>query len=258
MKVVRVTILAEQGYVPTELALTLDVLRIESRLVIGLSVQGELPLFTQDTRVATGAGMASTADFILTRLVAPQPLYLAQSVAQVLLIDDIRDGTDPQPRSENEVMVPQQMKLAPVIAAMEDAVETRLSMGQLAQIAGVWGRQIERRSHSLLGQSPGRVYRSLRLRRAKALVEQAGLPRSEISVTCGFGSQSNFTKNYTQKFGISPTKRRVQLSRSTQIHKSTSEQQGSPHASLPLPPGSSCSPVHAARTHETFVQRVGC
>lgn len=223
----------------------------------GGSTDCHLPLFTLNVRIATGAGMASTADFVLTRIVAPHSLHLAQSVAQILLSGDIRDGSASQPRSENDVLTLQQMKLAPVISAMEEALETPLSMDELAAIAGVSVRQIERRFRAMLGQSPAEYYRSLRLRRAKTLVEQSTLPISEIAVACGFGSLSNFSKKYAQEFGLSPSKRRVQLSAASRPHHRISDNQGSRHASLPLPPGAPRAFADTAGTHETLVQGTG-
>lgn len=358
MKVVRVTTLAERGFVPTELALVLDVLRIATRLgtevefvhqvcttqedplvegmggcqvraipfetdcharpdhLVVLGGQGiasvfsdlkgrlsklersgvdiallsdaaaewkrlnpekdhitthweiqqldqdvhsitepQLPLFTEQARIATGGGMASTADFILTRIVAPHSLHLAQSVAQTLLSGEIRDGSDRQPRSENDVLSLRQMKLASVISAMEGALETPLSMDELAAVAGVSVRQIERRFRTLLGQSPAGYYRSLRLRRARTLVEQSPLPISEIAVACGFGSLSNFSKKYAQEFGISPSKRRLQLSTASRRYSTSPVKQGPNHAPFPLPSGSLCASRYTVGTYETLVQR---
>ncbi|MBY6141936.1 helix-turn-helix domain-containing protein [Leisingera daeponensis] len=223
----------------------------------GSSTESRLPLFTQKAQVATGAGMASTADLVLTRIVAPHSLYLAQSVAHVLLIGDIRDGAASQPRSENDVMSLRHGKLEPIIAAMENALETPLSIAELAEIAGFSVRQMERKFKALIGRSPASYYRFLRLRRAKALVEQTVLPITEISVACGFGSPSSFAKRYILEFGISPSKRRVQLSVGPYRHQLTSENQGSCHASLPLSPGAPRSFVHTAGAHETLVQGAG-
>ncbi|NKW71853.1 helix-turn-helix domain-containing protein, partial [Rhodobacteraceae bacterium R_SAG10] len=45
---------------------------------------------------------------------------------------------------------------------------------------------------------------TLRLNRARQLVEQTRMSLIEIAVACGFKSQSSFAKNYKRKFGISP------------------------------------------------------
>ncbi|AHD03552.1 GlxA family transcriptional regulator [Leisingera methylohalidivorans] len=223
----------------------------------GYSLDQSLPLFAQKVRIMTGGGMASTADLVLSQIVAPLSPHLAQSVAQVLLMGEIRDGTIQQPRSANDVMALRLVKLEPVIAAMENALETPLTVAQLSEIAGFSIRQMERKFKSQLGQSPAAFYRSLRLRRAKALIEQTVLPISEVAVACGFISLSNFSKKYTQEFGVSPSKRRAQLTTASRPRQLTSEHQGTSYASLPLSPSPSRSFVHTAGTHETPVQGVG-
>nr|WP_302479614.1 helix-turn-helix domain-containing protein [Ruegeria arenilitoris] len=94
---------------------------------------------------------------------------------------------------------------------MEQNLETPLPTAQLAAISGVSVRQMERRFKVFLGQSPAAFYRSLRLSRAKHLVEQTALSLPEISVACGFANMTNFSKKYAKEFGLTPAKRRTQL-----------------------------------------------
>lgn len=125
-----------------------------------------LPLFSQNARITTSGGMTATADLVLMQIIAPRSLHLAQSVAQVLLMGDIRDGTSRQPRSENDVMTLRHFKLRPVIAAMESSIESPLSMSELAVIGGVSIRQLERKMKTAFGQTPAAFYRSLQIGRA--------------------------------------------------------------------------------------------
>ena len=178
----------------------------------GFSFSTDLPLYTRNSRVITSAGMASTIDVILQHVIGEQSLKLAQSVAQTMLSGEIRDGDTTQPRNSNEVLALEQAKIAPIISAMEDAVEVPLTTTELANIAGFSVRQLERKFRALLKQSPVAYYRLIRLRRAKRLIEQTSLSVAEISLACGFGSQSNFSKKYAQEFGVSPFKHRLQLS----------------------------------------------
>ncbi len=175
-----------------------------------LAPKHELPLFSLTSRITTAAGMLSTADVVLTRVVAPRSRRLSQAVGQVLLIERIRDGDASQPRSENDIASLRLVQLEDAIAAMEQNVEVPLSMTEIAAIAGFSLRQLERKFKSAVGQSPAAFYRSLRLRRARNLIEQTSLSLFEISVACGLGSQSNFAKNYTREFGISPARRRTE------------------------------------------------
>jgi len=170
-----------------------------------------LPLFSRTSRVVTAAGMMSAADVVLSRIVAPLSVRLAQSVGHVMLMDRIREGDASQPRSENAVNALRLVKLEPVIAAMEKHLETPLMMDELSAIAGVSIRHLERRFKAATGQTPTAFYRSLRLRRARSLIEQTDLTISEITFACGFGCSSNFSRNFAREFGTTPTQRRSQL-----------------------------------------------
>ncbi len=172
---------------------------------------GTLPLYSRVGRVTTAAGMASTVDVILCLVVAPYSAHLARAVSNVLLVDKIRNGQDEQPRSENDVIALRVVKLEKAISAMESNIEDPLSMTELAATTGISIRQFERRFKEYLGQTPGAFYRSLRLRRARKLVEQTDMPISEISVACGFGSSSNFSKHFAREFGVSPTRHQIRF-----------------------------------------------
>lgn len=217
----------------------------------GHAADRALPLFARTSRITTGAGMLSTADVVLNHIVAPHCLQLAQSVAQVLLMDRIRDGDAPQPRSENDVGALRLAGLEPVITAMERNIETPLKMSELAATAGFSVRQMERKFKDAMAQSPAGFYRSLRLRRARNLIEQTTLPVSEVSVACGLGSASHFSKIFTREFGISPSRRRAELSAKAKNH---TQDQGSDHAPLSLPTRSPRPSVHPARADETAVR----
>nr|WP_309502767.1 helix-turn-helix domain-containing protein [uncultured Roseovarius sp.] len=216
-----------------------------------------LPLFRTSGRITTAAGMISAADVILDRIVAPRSAWLAQAVGNVLLMGRIRDGAAPQPRSENDVNALRLVNLETTIAAMEDHLEDPLTTADLAAVAGLSVRQFERKFKTFLGQSPMAFYRSLRLRRARTLIEQTALPVSEISVACGFGSPSSFSKLYTSAFGLSPTRRRAQLSAKAAQCGRTSQSQGYQNAPVPLPAHTLRPSLHSAGTDETPVRRTG-
>lgn len=192
---VQVTILIEQGFVPTELALVQDVLRIA-----------------------------------------------------------IRRGP---PRRENDVNALRLVELETTIATMEDHLEAPLSTADLAAVAGLSVRQFERKFKTFLGQSPMTFYRSLRLRRARTLIEQTALPVSEISAACGFGSPSNFSKLYASAFGVSPSQRRGQLSAKAAPFGPNSQSQGYQDAPVPLPAHTPRPSLHSVGADETPVRRTG-
>lgn len=171
----------------------------------------DLPLYCRTGRVTTAGGMVATADVVLNNIVAPHSMQLAQAVGKVMLLDRIRDGQSSQPKSHNDTISLQLANLAPVIAYMEENIETPLSVKELAKVAGVSVRQLERNFQKAVGQSPGAFYRSLRLHRSKILVEQTSMQIIEIAISCGFYTGSSFAKMYAREFGLTPKQRRCQL-----------------------------------------------
>ncbi|MCZ4352807.1 helix-turn-helix domain-containing protein [Roseovarius aestuarii] len=215
----------------------------------------KLPLFTKLGRITTAAGMASAADIILSQIVAPRSSWLSQAVSNIMLMDRIRDDGARQPRSENDVNALRLIKLETAIAAMESNLEEPLAMTDLAAISGVSIRQFERKFKAYLGQTPMAFYRSLRLRRAKTLIEQTALPITEIAVACGFGSSSSFAKVYGIEFGVSPSRRRAQLTTNSVSRIHTSHPKGSHNAPVQIPARTPCPPAHTAGADEASVQR---
>ncbi len=70
----------------------------------------------------------------------------------------------------------------------------------------VMGRvQIFRKLKALTGKSPSRYIRSIRLARAKKMIEEKKANISEIAYSVGFGSPAYFSKCFREEFGFPPS-----------------------------------------------------
>ncbi len=69
--------------------------------------------------------------------------------------------------------------------------------------------QLLRRLKSLTGNSPGYYIKTLRLEKAKELLEKSDVSVSEAAFQAGFNSPSNFTKVFSEKYGITPSQFRL-------------------------------------------------
>lgn len=87
---------------------------------------------------------------------------------------------------------------------MLDHLEDTLSVGQIAGLLNVSPRKLERGFQDLLKQTPLKVYRDLRLDRARSLLAQTAMPMSEISMACGFSNVTLMKKWFTKKYGEQP------------------------------------------------------
>lgn len=65
--------------------------------------------------------------------------------------------------------------------------------------------QLFRRLKSLTGNSPGYYIKTMRLEKAKELLETSDITVSEAAYKTGFNSPSNFTKVFSEKYGITPS-----------------------------------------------------
>ena len=64
---------------------------------------------------------------------------------------------------------------------------------------------LHRKLTALLNQSPNQLIRSMRLQRAKELIERDAGTIAEIAYTVGFGSPAYLTKCFHEQFGIVPS-----------------------------------------------------
>jgi AraC-like DNA-binding protein len=65
--------------------------------------------------------------------------------------------------------------------------------------------QLLRRLKSLTGNSPGFYIKTMRLEKAKELLETTELSVSEAAYKTGFGTPSNFSKVFSEKYGMTPS-----------------------------------------------------
>ena len=91
------------------------------------------------------------------------------------------------------------------VACIGDAVE-------LAKLAGLSLRQVQRMFQESLDTTPSKYYLSLRLRRARELLLQSQMSITQIAVSCGFQSTCHFSKSYRALYGRTPRSERQQTS----------------------------------------------
>ena len=91
-----------------------------------------------------------------------------------------------------------------VLKAMEEILEEPLPRVQLAQLAGLSLRQIERAFRAHLHRGVHQHYLARRLDRARQLLRETSLPMVEIALASGFGSASQFSRAFRRAFGFPP------------------------------------------------------
>ena len=96
-------------------------------------------------------------------------------------------------------------------ALMREHLEEPLTIPALAAELGLGQRRLEQLFRTELGQGPHQMYRHIRLRAARRLVEQTGLSVAEIALRCGYRNPASMTRAFREEFGMPPRSLRARL-----------------------------------------------
>ena len=165
-------------------------------------------LFETDRGRLTCAGGTAALDMMLHLIGLRFGHGLAVDISEQFIHERIRPAGDAQRMAVGRRLGLADPKLEAVIAAMEENLEEPLPSIELAGIAGVSERQLERLFRRALGCTPTRYYLDLRLRRARILLGQTRLPVMEVALACGFATPAHFSRAYRDHFGHAPREER--------------------------------------------------
>jgi len=161
-------------------------------------------LYVIDRQRFTSAGGVAGLDMMLELIATDYGGALAAGVAEWFVHSPLRPGID---RRLMPLRLRTGIKDELVLAAvglMEDRLEERLTVEQLAQELKVSLDKLERAFQREVSTSPSRYYRSLRLRRARYLLAHSSLPVNEVALACGFADPSSFARAFKEHFGLTP------------------------------------------------------
>jgi AraC-like DNA-binding protein len=108
------------------------------------------------------------------------------------------------------LLSPQNGKAAAFLGEVNKCIEANISddkfdANSLSRLMHVSRIQLYRKLKPLIKQSPADYIRSLRLQRAKELLETTDLRVSEVAFQTGFQSPSHFTQVFIQNYGVRPS-----------------------------------------------------
>ena len=165
-------------------------------------------LFEIDRNRFTCSGGTAALDLMLSIIALEQGRELAIQVAEQFFHERIRDSHDHQRMALRSRLGISHPKLLKVIGLMEENLEEPLPRSQLAKLAQLSTRQLERLFRKYLGRTPTRYYLELRLYRARALLTQTAMSVLDVALACGFVSASHFSKCYREFFDKTPREER--------------------------------------------------
>ena len=166
-------------------------------------------VFVAEEGIYTTAGGTASIDVMLRIIDDSLGKTLSQQVAGQLNYNDIKYNDIKVLQDRARIGTPQQIgvrnqRLTKSLELMEASLEDPLSLSYIADQIGISVRQLERLFRAHLGRSPKRFYNGLRLQRGQQLLLQTDISITEISIACGFQSNSHFSKLFKKQFGLSP------------------------------------------------------
>lgn len=127
--------------------------------------------------------------------------YMGQGMPQDMTGEPGRQGAMP-PRLRRDRLPEAAVML------MRRHIEAPLSIDEIARRLGLGRRSLEKACRARFGAGPDELYRGVRLREARRLMEETGLPVVEVATRCGYRDASALARAFGQMFGMSPTRAR--------------------------------------------------
>lgn len=127
------------------------------------------------------------------------PIYNIQKqvVAMVGISVDIDE--------DNERVLRKHARLAEVAQFVRSHLDQKINISQLAELANLSLSQLERTFKAVLNMSPLQFVQKLRLEYAIKLLALPEMSVTQISLNCGYGDHSAFSRQFKQFTGMSPT-----------------------------------------------------
>ena len=165
-------------------------------------------LFEIDGARLSCAGHQASRDLMLAWLAQRHGAPLATELAALMGMERLRTADERQRVPLAARMAAQagggSARLAEALTLMEANLAEPLPTEEIARLAGVSRRQLERLFKQHLDALPSRWYLELRLQRARRLLRQTSQSVLQIGLSCGFASGPHFSNAYRAQFGHTP------------------------------------------------------
>lgn len=160
--------------------------------------------------ITTSAGMQATTDCVLDLLARYLPADRVTHIADILLHQHIGGPSAPQLPASGAPPLRGDIIVDAALALMRQNVEYLLSAERIALELNVSRRSLERRFKAVMGMSPCRAYRQLRLHKARYLLHHTVASVNDIALACGF--PGGMSVRYRELFGATPSQDRAKRS----------------------------------------------
>jgi transcriptional regulator GlxA family with amidase domain len=161
-------------------------------------------LFEIDGDRITCSGGIAALDMMVALIMRDHGYELAAAVSEWFLHTHVREGMGPQRMDLRFRLGVANEKLIVALKAMEANLEKPLAREELARLAGLSVRQLERIFRSELSRGIHEHYLTLRLNRSRQLLRESPMSVLDVALSMGFNSASQFSRAFRHAFGFSP------------------------------------------------------
>ncbi|MDR6292279.1 MULTISPECIES: GlxA family transcriptional regulator [Inquilinus] len=163
------------------------------------------PIFIQDGRVWTSAGVTAGMDLALALIEADHGRDLALATARDLVMFLKRPGG----QSQFSAALAGQIAERPPLRALQDWMlahpEADLSVPALADRAAMSPRNFARAFLREIGATPAAYVERLRIEAARRRLEETDLPGETVARSCGFGNADGMRRAFLRRIGVAPS-----------------------------------------------------
>ncbi|RFB86876.1 AraC family transcriptional regulator [Rhizobium leguminosarum bv. trifolii] len=177
----------------------------------------ERRLFVIDRDRYTCAGGVAALDMMLAIVASEHGTNFAQAVSDWFIHTRMRMADDPSRSTLAEQLNITHRALMAATDLMASHLADPLSEQQIADLAGLSSRQLQRLFADQIGEPMMQFYRRMRLEKANELLQQSALPITEVAIAAGFSSLSHFSRAFREHFSLTPRQRRVDSRRNMTV-----------------------------------------
>lgn len=168
----------------------------------------ERSLYVRDRDRATCAGGTAPLDMMHALVTEQSGPDFARRVSDWFMHTEVRPSGGPQRAGLAERYGINNLALINAIEAMENHIADPLSLNQLALLAGLSKRQLNRLFIEKVNVTTMAFYRRIRLAKAATLLTQSPLSITEIGLATGFASSAHLSDCFRREYHVTPSSMR--------------------------------------------------
>jgi transcriptional regulator GlxA family with amidase domain len=166
-------------------------------------------IYLRDARLVTSAGVTAGIDVALALVAEDHGAQVALAVAKRLVVFAQRRGGQSQFSPYLSAPADETSPVAKVQAYVMEHIAERLSVAQLASVAGMSERNFARAFVQLAQMTPHEFVERARVDAARNMLESSDTPLKTVAYECGFGTADRMRLVFTRRLGVSPNDYRL-------------------------------------------------